>query len=422
MYYTFLSERKYIMSDFIINGGKPLRGQISAGGSKNAVLPIIFATIAAKGISVIENVPDISDVDTALLLIKELGGRVERSGTTLRVDTRSLRYKPPNPEACCAIRASTYLMGAELARFGRTEISAFGGCSFEPRPIDLHIFAAECMGAFRKDNCLYLKSPKSSEIHFKKISVGATANAMILAASLPIQTHIYGYASEPHIKTLSEFLIFAGAKIEFTEDKIEILGTALSGAHIRIPPDPVETGTYALLSLLFGGGVRVSGAPLEELSALTEPLFRAGAQISENASGFCLFGELKEPVSLSAAPYPALATDLQPLTVPVLAAFSGGFVRDTVFPDRFGYVNELSRFGIRTRRCKGAVRVLPSKIHSAEAIALDLRGGASLLFPALLASGESRVSSAELIKRGYGGIAQKLTALGADIREEAKKE
>ncbi len=406
------------MSDFVIRGGRPLFGTVAVGGSKNAVLPIIFAAATVKGVSVIENVPDISDVETAVFLLEELGALIDRSGTTLTVDASELSYRPPTPSAALAIRASTYLIGAELARFGKTEISSFGGCNFEPRPIDLHLYAARCMGAFADGSLFRMSKPKSSAVFFKKVSVGATANALILASSLPVLTEIYGYAREPHIKTLAEFLSSAGAKIEFSREKITVEGRELTSAHAVIPPDPIETGTFALLSLASGGNITVKGTPSGELTPLLAPLVDAGAEIAEEGGGFRLFGELRSPCSFFAEPYPGLATDLQPLTVPVLARFLGGEVRDSVFPKRFGYASELGRFGVFTENIPSGVRVLPSKFSRARAEAVDLRGGAALLFPALISEGESVISSAHLIKRGYSDLVKKLSAIGADIIEK----
>ncbi len=405
------------MSKFVIYGAKPLCGTISAGGSKNAALPIIFATISISGISVIENVPDISDVKTAVGLLRALGASVSLTGSTLTVDTRQLHYKSPDPCACAEIRASTYLIGSSLARFGKAELSSFGGCSFEVRPIDFHIYLAECMGAVREGSMLYLENPRPSKIHFKKPSVGATANALILASSLPVTTEISGYAKEPHIKTLAEFLENAGAKIEFTDEKITVIGGKLKSAHIKIPPDPIETGTYALLSFLFDGKVRVEGTPPSELSALLLPLCGSGAELISDESGFSLSGELSRPLLLTAAPYPALPTDLQPLCVPVLAKNRGGAVRDTVFPGRFGYISSLERFGISAEILQGEVKIHPSRFKHSRAEAPDLRGGAALIFPALMAEGKSVITSAQLIKRGYGALPKKLRLLGADIKE-----
>ncbi len=405
------------MSDFIISGGSELRGTVTVGGSKNAALPIIFATVATHGVSVLENVPDISDIDAALLLISALGARITRRGTRLTVDTRTLSYTAPMAETCRAIRASTYLIGAELARFGMTELAPFGGCNFEPRPIDLHLYAAGCIGARADGRMLRLDKPVSSRICFSKPSVGATANALILSSSIPVTTEIFGYAREPHITALADFLSRAGASIEFTNEKITVVGSLLQGAHISIPPDPIETGTYALLSLVTGGGIDVIGAPEDEISALLEPLTDAGAVISRTERGFVLSGRVARPLSFTAAPFPALATDLQPLTVPVLARYCGGEVADTVFPGRFGYVSELARFGICAERTARGVRVEPSVFRAARAEAVDLRGGAALLFPALVAKGESRILHAELIKRGYADVLGRLSSLGAEIYE-----
>ena len=405
------------MSSFIVSGGKPLSGTLTVGGSKNAVLPIIFSTLTCHGVSVIKNVPDITDVDDAIALISAFGARVKRDGTTLTVDTASLEYASPDETLTERIRASTYLMGACLARFGEVSLSRFGGCNFENRPIDLHIYAFKTMGAMAASDRLVMKKSEDSDIFLAKPSVGATANTLILSASIPRTTRIFGYAKEPHITVLSDFLRSAGAKIELGSDFIEVEGRELSGGEIDIPGDRIEAGTFSLLSLITGGEVSVRGVAPHELSRLTEPLLHAGAAVRTENNSITVSGSLTKPVSFVAEPYPGLPTDLQPVIAPVLGVFRGGGLTDRVFPSRFGYLNQLAAFGLRAEFNDGSAWVFPSRLTPARVSVPDLRAGAALLLTALKVDGESRIDRADIIKRGYGDVIKKLSSIGAQIYE-----
>ena len=405
------------MALFIVSGGRALDGEITVGGSKNAVLPIIFATVAARGTSVIENVPDITDVDAALSIIEDLGAKIRRDGTTVFIDTENLRYKAPNPKLTSRLRASTYVLGASLARFHRIDACEFGGCNFEPRPIDLHLFAFSCLGASKTGKELTLTKRKPQDIKFSKPSVGATANALILSASRPYTVRIYGYAKEPHICALADFLVAAGAKIDFFDDYILVSGGELHGARVRIPEDPIECSTYLLASLMTGGRIRVKNPPIKELAPLLSLLLKGGVNIDTSDGTLALSGGLLSPISVSAAPYPEFPTDLQPLIAPVMGAFFGGEITDTVFPGRFGYLDDLRRFGLKYEYKDGKAKIFPSRLHSALASVPDLRGGAALVLAALKAEGTSVITSAQTVLRGYGGITEKLRTLGADITE-----
>ena len=420
MYYTFL-EWEYIMSLLVISGGKSLSGRIRPGGSKNAVLPIIFATLATRGISVIKNVPDITDVDDALAIISSFGARVARDGETLTVDTKELTYQEPDTALTERIRASTYLMGACLARFGHVKKPSFGGCNFEPRPIDLHLYAFGQLGALEYGDELVISSSQVKNIHFTKPSVGATANALILASSLPCRTYIHGYAKEPHIRVLAEYLAFSGAEIILEEDKITVIGGELHGATVTIPTDPIESVTYSFLSLMTDGEVSVTDAPFSELLPVLLPLKSAGINVKFTNSELLLSGALRSGVLFIAAPYPGIPTDVQPLLAPLLGKFSGGIISDSVFPRRFGYIDELRKLGLSAEYSSGKAVINPSTFHHAAVTAPDLRGGAALMLAALAADGESVIASSERIMRGYGGIIKKLRSVGAEIYEIQKK-
>lgn len=403
------------MSSFVVNGGNPLSGRVRVSGAKNSALPILFSTIAAKGISKIYNVPDIGDVKTAIQLLWGFGAEVKSDADTLTVDTRELKYYDPPENLTTSLRASTYLIGATLARFGRANIGLYGGCNFAPRPIDLHIYAMEQMGAERVGNTLVLKKYKDSHITFPKTSVGATVNTLILASSIEKTTIIDGCAIEPHILVLIEYLRAAGAEITLENRRITVRGGELSRAEVTLNGDMIEAATYHVLSLLLGGGIIVDGVNMDELSVFNDTLTAAGALQQKLDTGVRFYGEMSTTVDIIASPHPGFATDLCPISAPLLASYNGGSIRDLVFPTRFGYLLDLASFGLSFIRLEGGVYILPSRIHPATVRAPDLRGGMAALILALLARGESRIHSAETILRGYSSLISKLSSLGAKI-------
>ena len=227
------------MGRFIVRGGKPLHGTLKVSGSKNAALPIIFAAITTRGVSRFYNVPDITDVRDALGIIEELGAKIRHEGGVTVVDTRELSYGRISVERVERIRASTYLIGSCLSRFGRAELMPFGGCSFSHRPIDMHIDAAVGFGATVDGNILTLRQSKPTEISFRLPSVGATVNALILAANTKGVSVLRGAAREPHISALISYLRSAGAKIKSSGDVITVEGGELHGGVAVIPGDKI---------------------------------------------------------------------------------------------------------------------------------------------------------------------------------------
>lgn len=405
------------MGRFVINGGKTLGGEIFVGGSKNAALPIIFSCITTYGVSTLTNVPNISDVAVALEILSDFGAVINRTADTVTVDTRELSYCTPDESLVSKIRASSYLIGACLSRFGRADIQHFGGCNFDNRPIDMHLMAAKTLGAKIDDNIITADELCGGDIHFEKISVGATINAILMSVSAKGKTRIFGYAREPHIIALVEFLCSAGAKIKLTEEYIEIEGTALSSSNAKIITDMIEAGTYLSLSLVTGSTIRVIGADKNQLSSFLKMLLYAGAVIEFDDQSVTVSGEITDPADIVTAPYPAFPTDLQPVAAPLLAAFCGGIITEGVWYNRFGYLAELAKFGVCYELGSGFAKIKKSSFNSAQAAAPDLRGGAALLITALAAQGESIIDCAELIKRGYSDIVNKLLSVGADIKE-----
>lgn len=407
------------MKKIIVSGPSRLFGEVSVSGSKNAALPIIFATLITDGVSEIKNLPDIGDVRIALDIIRGFGARTQLRDGVAYIDTRSLSYREPSDVAVSKIRASTYLIGACLSRFGECKISSFGGCNFASRPIDMHIDACRALGAELDGERLAAKRLVGSEITFKKQSVGATVNAILLAVSAEGETVIRGFATEPHIDALIDFLISAGARIERTDSEIRITGRQLHGGKITVIGDMIEAGTYLAAGLMTGGRVTVRNCPTGDMSAFLDSLSALGAE-----NGIALdsitssLSDRGEYLSVTAAPYPAFPTDLQPIIAPLMAKNSGGDITDTVWPTRFGYLDRLSAFGVGFSVSGNYARISASHIRPAVATAPDLRGGAACLLCALSAEGRSEIHSAEIILRGYEKIAEKLCAVGANIKIE----
>ena len=403
------------MGRFIVNGGKPLFGGVRVSGSKNAALPIIFASLSTHGVSRIYNLPDITDVGDALGIIEDFGAKVWREGGVTLIDTTDVEYAVPRLDGVQRIRASTYLIGSCLARFGRAELLPFGGCAFSHRPIDMHLDAARKFGADISEKELRAESLKAAEISFRQPSVGATVNSLIMAASAEGESHLIGSAREPHIRALISYLIGAGAKISVKGDVISVVGAQLHGSSAVIPGDMIEAGTFLAASLVTGGKVRVSGFDARELSAFTSPLLSAGVIEDVSGGSIMLLGKPKREISVTTGAYPGFATDLQPIFATILACSRGGRIEETVWKSRFGYLDELAKLGLSYRRERDSATIFGSEILSGRVKAPDLRGGAAAVVLSLAAEGESVIESGELVLRGYDSFVEKLSSLGAEI-------
>ena len=403
------------MGRFVIRGGKTLCGEVTVSGSKNAALPIIFASLITHGVSEIYNLPDISDVRCALDIIKEFGAEVSICEGVAYINTANLEYRRPSDGKVSELRASTYLLGACLARFGRAELQSFGGCNFSKRPIDMHIAAATSFGARESCDALISGALSAAYISFAKKSVGATVNALIMAAAAEGESRIYGYAEEPHILTLIEYLRSAGACIERSDGCLSVLGGKLHGGRITIPGDMIEAGTFLAASLVTGGNVRVCGFDPAELSSFISPLVSAGVSSDIGSDNISLKGTPTCRMSIETSAYPGFPTDLQPIFAVIMARFFGGNIKETVWQGRFGYLSELAKQGIRYSISDRGARIYPSVFVPSIARSTDLRGGAAAVLTALCAEGESCVESGELILRGYERPDDKLRKIGADV-------
>ena len=404
------------MEKLTVFGGVAPRGEIKISGSKNEVLPIIFASLLTNGISEILGVPDISDVSVALDIIRGFGARCERRGDFLSIDTRSLKYAPPDRNLTERLRASTYLIGSMLSRFGRCPLTGFGGCSFSARPIDMHIMALECLSGRAFDDCAIADRLLGADIHFNKRSVGATVNALLLSACAEGVSRIYGYAREAHVKNLIAYLQSAGADITLDEEKITVVGKELSGGKIKIAPDVLEGATYLNISALCGGEVYLTGIELDDFQPLAPTYSRLGFRIFRDRRGVFIrrVAEARR-TEIIAEPEPGFPTDLQPIFAPLVAYNAGGSIEDRVFPSRFGYLSELAKYGVKCSGSYSKIELYPSTPRPATSNSLDLRAGMAQLISALYAEGRSEILSSELIFRGYDALLQKLSALSLSV-------
>lgn len=441
------------MEKIIVKGGKALCGEVRASGSKNASLPLIFASLIIDGEVSLRNVPDIGDVRVALELLSDFGAEISFSEGVLRINSAKVKYLDPNPRLSGKIRASTYLMGASLARFGRAEIPSSGGCNFSYRPIDFHINSAKAFGAVELENHLFAKELRGCKIALPKPSVGATINALLMATSAEGQSEISGFAKEPHVLAVIDFLRAAGAEIQLEGEKIRIRKSHLHFVDFTIIGDMIEAGTYLTAALITGGKIKLTGINPSELFAYLDIIKSLGYNpeilpggVFLDSGNRCYFASEKplrstrntsekrknpgNKISVFAAPYPAFPTDLQPIIAPLLAGEMGGEIVDLVFPDRFGYLGNLAAFGIKStvesyesgiEDSQKALRqsyakIEKSQLKSGTAVAPDLRGGMACLLAALGAKGRSEINSPEIILRGYDKLIEKMISLGADIK------
>ena len=404
------------MKAVTVTGGRPLFGRVSVSGSKNAALPILFAAMTVGGTSRITALPRIGDTIAAAEILRCFGALADISDEVAVVSAETLRYTEPPADLTSGIRASTYLIGACLGRFGRCRLPHIGGCGFSARPIDIHIDAAESFGARLFGDELICDGLRGTDVHLRLPSVGATVNSLLMAVRAEGESRIFGYAREPHVMALVEFLRSAGADIAVTEKCIFVSPTVLHGAEFHIIGDMIEAGTYLAAGLITHGEVCACGSPVGDMDAYFSLLEALGADISVAGSDVTVrMARAPRRVCVTAEPYPGFPTDLQPIAAALAATSLGAEIRDEVFPGRFGYLDALRPLGVRSHGFSGGAIVFPSEIFPAELTSPDLRGGAAALLLALSADGVSRINNAQLIMRGYENFDNKLCALGAEL-------
>lgn len=417
------------MQQLIISGGHPLRGEIAVQGSKNSALPILAASLLAKGTTVIENCPDITDVRTAIKILILLGCRVSFENHTVTVDSTDACSKDITEELSREMRSSVVFLGALLAR--EKEACAYypGGCQLGKRPIDLHLYAFRRLGFSTGEiegriTVSLKKKHKGRKIKFPISSVGATENAMLAAVTAKGRTVIQGAAQEPEIWDLADFLNRCGAKINGAGTSvITIEGTEkLSGCRYRLPSDRIAAATLLCGAAAAGGEVTLRFGDPFRISELFPYYEEAGCQISFSEKGIHLQAPetLRRVKRIRTAPYPAFSTDAQPLFMAMLLKAKGiSLFSETVFESRFGHVPELEKLGadISVSDRIALVRGV-DVLRGGQVTAPDLRGGAALLIAALSAEGETVLNGVEHMDRGYEEIEKQFSLLGAKIERK----
>ena len=421
------------MEKIIINGGKRLFGDVYINGMKNAALPIIFATILTADKCVIENVPMVSDITMSFEILSAMGANIKMlDETTVEIDTSDLVGGTSPFDLVSRMRGSTYLLGAELARFKKSSVGYPGGCDFGSRPIDMHIKGFQALGATisEDENYVYADAPNGlsgSSIYFDIVSVGATVNIMLAATLADGLTVIENAAREPHIVDLANFLNTCGANISGAGTGIiKIRGVKeLHGCTYAIIPDMIEAGTYMTAVAATGGEVNIKGVIPKHLEIVSTKLTEMGVQIEtfDDYLKVTSDGKLKS-TNIKTLPYPGFPTDMHPQFSTLLAIASGeGMVSETIWKTRFKYVKELEKMGANiTVDAPYATFVGVEKLHGAHVRSVDLRAGAAVIVAGLAADGTTEISDIFTIERGYVDIVGKLQALGADIKKIYKDE
>ncbi len=416
------------MTKYLIRGGKPLHGEIEISGAKNAAVAIIPAALLVDGVCRIENIPQISDVTLILNILQELGANVRTvNRTTVEIDCSHIRNARVSDDLARRIRASYYLIGALLGRFGSAEVPMPGGCDFGVRPIDQHIKGFVAMGAdvHVSGGLVHARAKggqmQGSQVYLDIVSVGATMNIMLAAVLAKGMTVIENAAREPHIVDLANFLNSMGANIMGAgTDVIKIRGVErLEGGSYSIIPDQIEAGTYMTAVAAAGGEVRITNVIPKHLECITAKLLEMGVCVEEQDDAVVVRrdGPLHR-TNIKTMPYPGFPTDMQPQIAAVLCLAKGTSVlTEGVWDNRYRYAGEFRRLGAQIQ-VDGKIAVIEGVDHltGASIQACDLRAGAAMVIAALAAYGVTEVGHTYHIERGYEDIVRKLSGVGADIR------
>ena len=415
------------MKKIVINGGRPLKGEVTISGAKNSVVALIPATILADDIVTLDGVPDISDVASLIEIMTIMGAKIERKEDSLIIDPRGVKNMPMPFGKINSLRASYYFYGSLLGRYGQATVGLPGGCDLGPRPIDLHLKAFEAMGAAMTMDGSSMKLAtdgkplQGANIYMDTVSVGATINTILAAVKAEGRTVIENAAREPEIIDVVTLLNNMGAHIRGAGTDIIIIDGVpqLHGTRHQVIPDRIEAGTYIALAAAIGEGIQINNVLYEHLESYIAKLEEMGVRmtISEDS----IFVEKQtglKAIQIKTSPYPGFATDLQqPITPLLLTAAGRGRIVDTIYEKRVNHVPELAKLGATILTLNDHIIYEgPNQLTGSSVKATDLRAGAALVIAGLMASGTTEITNVEYILRGYSDIIHKLTQLGADIQ------
>lgn len=412
------------VESIVVQGGKPIRGEVRVGGAKNSALKLMAAALLAPGITTLRNVPDISDVAVMAEVLEHLGARVVRTDHTLTIDATTLTSHEAPYDLVVRMRASTCVLGALVGRLGRAHVAMPGGCNIGSRKVDMHIRGLEQLGLSVGTEHGYIDvagRAHGAEVLLDFPSVGATENLLMASVLADGVTVIENAAREPEIVDLASMLVEMGASIEGAgTPQVTVTGVdALRAVDHAVVGDRIEAGTYLMAGAIDSGPVTVTGFSPAHLDVVLQKLAQAGCTLERGADGVTISrsGPLR-PVDIQTLPYPGFPTDLQSLFMTLMAITDGGSViTENVFENRFIFADEIARMGADVR-IEGHYAMIRGveRLSGAPVASPDLRGGAALVLAGLVADGCTVVTEIHHIDRGYEGFVDKLRALGADVR------
>ena len=413
------------MAQYIMKGGNPLVGEVTISGAKNAALGILAASVMADEDVLIENLPDVRDINMMLEAIREIGAEVTRLDThTVRINGKSISALSVESENMKRIRASYYLIGALLGKYRRADVPMPGGCDIGQRPIDQHLKGFTALGGEAElvngRICVAAKRLRGEHIFFDVVSVGATINVMMAAALSEGRTILENAAKEPHIVDVANFLNSMGANIKGAgTDVIRIVGVPrFHGTTYSIIPDQIEAGTFMFAAAITRGDIRVKNLIPKHMEAISAKLYEMGCELVESDDEIRVIGTPRlRAVNVKTLPYPGFPTDMQPQVGTAMSLARGtSILTESIFEGRYRYLQELRRMGA-CNKVEGNTAIISGveKLSGAEIKACDLRAGAALVLAGLAADGITTISDIHFIQRGYEHFEEKLRALGAVI-------
>ena len=414
------------MEKLVINGRKHIWGQVEISGAKNAAVAILpVAIIASKGQCIIENIPDIEDVNCIERILEGLGCKIKREKNSVTIDSTNITSIDANSPDVRAMRASYYLIGALLARFKKAKVDLPGGCPIGERPIDQHIKGFEALGAtvVIENGAVNIQADRliGTSIYFDVVSVGATINIMAAATLAEGTTILENAAKEPHVVDVANFLNSMGANVKGAgTDVIRIIGVEeLTGCTYSVIPDQIEAGTFMIAAAACGGELTINNVIPKHLESISAKLMEMGAEVYEGGDSVTVkaHGKLKA-VNIKTLPYPGFPTDVQqPMNALLCISKGKSTINESIWEARFKHVDELKKMGASIK-VEGSIATVEGvdKLTGTTVTASDLRAGAALVIAGLIAEGTTEIFGIEHIDRGYPNIEEKFRSIGADIR------